>query len=62
MALTVNVALNLALIPSWGLVGTGIASSIAYVLLAGSYLLWLYRAANLDMRDFQPRIITLLRR
>lgn len=61
-ALAVNVALNLALIPLWGLVGTGVASSIAYVLLAGSYLVWLRRAASLDICDFQPGIVTLLRR
>lgn len=61
-ALAVNVTLNLVLIPRWGIVGTGVGSSIAYVLLAVSYLVWLRRAANLTVRDFRPGLPELLRR
>jgi len=61
-ALAINVALNLVLIPRWGITGTGVASSIAYVLLAGSYLLWLRRAAGLSLRDFRPGLFELLQR
>jgi O-antigen/teichoic acid export membrane protein len=55
-ALAVNVALNLALIPTLGIVGAGIASSISYLLLAGAYLTWLVRAAQLPPSAFRPRI------
>ncbi len=60
-ALGANVILNLWLIPLWGIAGAGVASSVAYILLAGSYLMWLRRAAGLALRDFQPGIVDLLR-
>jgi len=60
-ALGANVILNLWLIPLWGIAGAGVASSIAYILLAGSYLMWLRRAAGLALREFQPGIVDLLR-
>jgi O-antigen/teichoic acid export membrane protein len=59
-ALGVNVALNLLLIPLWGIVGTGVASSIAYILLSGSYLTWLRHAAGVGIGDFRPRLTELL--
>lgn len=60
-ALGANVILNLWLIPLWGIAGAGVASSVAYILLAGSYLMWLRRAAGLALREFQPGIVDLLR-
>lgn len=53
-ALSVNVGLNLVLIPAYGIVGAGLASSLAYVLLAASYVLWLRRSADLAWSDFSP--------
>lgn len=53
-ALAVNVAGNLALIPLLGIVGAGLASSLAYILLAGTYLAWLCRAAGLRASQFSP--------
>lgn len=55
-ALAINVALNLVLIPALGIVGAGVASSVAYVLLAAFYLTWLSRAAALPPRELIPRI------
>jgi len=46
-ALALNVVLNLLLIPMWGIAGCGVASSIAYVVLAGSNLIWLRRTMAL---------------
>lgn len=55
-ALLVNVLANLVLIPPLGIVGAGLASSLAYVLLAGCYLTWLRRAGGLRLRNFAPRL------
>lgn len=54
-AMVVNVVLNLVLIPPLGIVGAGLASSVAYVLLACSYLVWFVRAAGVRPADFAPR-------
>ena len=61
-ALAVNATLNLALIPRWGIVGCGLASSVAYVLLAIGHLIWLRQTAGLTSRDFKPDLAGLLRR
>jgi O-antigen/teichoic acid export membrane protein len=53
-ALAVNVAGNLVLIPRLGIVGAGLASSLAYILLAGANLWWLSRAAGLRPAQFAP--------
>jgi O-antigen/teichoic acid export membrane protein len=53
-ALIVNVACNLALIPRFGIVGAGLASSLAYIILAAAYLGWMYKAANLTLTQFMP--------
>lgn len=55
-AMLVNVALNLLLIPNLGIVGSGIASSAAYIMLAVFYLGWLLRASGLATRELMPRI------
>jgi O-antigen/teichoic acid export membrane protein len=54
-AMIVNVALNLALIPRFGIVGAGLASSVAYVGLAAAYLIWMCRASGVGLRAFSPR-------
>jgi O-antigen/teichoic acid export membrane protein len=56
-ALAVNVAANLALIPILGIVGAGLASSLAYVLLACAYLGWLSRAAGLGASQFTAGLV-----
>lgn len=45
-SLVVNVVLNLALIPVWGIVGSAVASSVGYVLLAGLQVAWFLRATR----------------
>lgn len=55
-ALAVNVALNLALIPTLGIVGAGMASSIAYTLLATFQVAWFLTASGISARDLVPRI------
>lgn len=55
-ALGANVALNLILIPPFGIAGAGIASSITYAALAGAYLVWLRRAAELAPSELVPRL------
>lgn len=54
-ALAVNVALNLVLIPPLGIVGAGLASSVAYALLASSHVRWLLRSSGLRPADLSPR-------
>lgn len=53
-ALGVNVVLNLLLIPDWGIVGAGVATSIAYALLATSHVTWMRRAAGIPLGAFRP--------
>lgn len=43
VAVTVNVALNLALIPQWGYVGAAVATLVSEAMLAGALLWWLVR-------------------
>jgi O-antigen/teichoic acid export membrane protein len=54
LALAVNVALNLALIPVCGIVGSALASSVAYVLLAAGQCAWFLRATRTPARRLVP--------
>jgi O-antigen/teichoic acid export membrane protein len=56
VAVGCNVGLNLALIPRFGIVGAGIASSVAYGLLVSFYVTWLSRAVGLSARELLPRV------
>jgi O-antigen/teichoic acid export membrane protein len=53
-ALFVNVALNLVLVPAYGIVGSAIASSVAYAALAGWQTTWFLRATGASPRDLLP--------
>jgi len=53
-ALVVNVVLNLALIPAYGIVGCAVASSIGYGLLGGLQVAWFLRATGLPARVLLP--------
>jgi O-antigen/teichoic acid export membrane protein len=53
-ALVANVALNLVLIPVWGIVGCALASSVSYCVLAGLQLMWFVRVARVPYRRFVP--------
>ncbi|HEV2126062.1 MAG TPA: polysaccharide biosynthesis C-terminal domain-containing protein, partial [Chloroflexota bacterium] len=55
-ALALNVALNLLLIPHFGILGAGAASSAAYVLLAAFFTAWLLRATSLPLAVLLPRV------
>jgi O-antigen/teichoic acid export membrane protein len=54
-ALTTNVVLNLALIPSCGAVGAALASSIGYGVLAVLQVLWFLRVTRSPWSDLLPR-------
>jgi len=54
-AMVLNVGLNFALIPELGIVGSSLASSVAYGALALSYMVWIARVAGLRLSDFVPR-------
>lgn len=53
-ALTVNLALNLLLIPGFGAEGCAVASSVAYVLLAGAQAVWFLRVSGGSARALVP--------
>jgi O-antigen/teichoic acid export membrane protein len=53
--MALNVALNFALIPQLGIVGSALASSVAYIALATCYVAWTSRAAGIGLREFIPR-------
>lgn len=53
-ALVVNVGLNLLLIPAYGIVGSAVASSVAYTTLAGLQAAWFLRATGGSPRDLLP--------
>jgi O-antigen/teichoic acid export membrane protein len=53
-ALVVNIALNLVLVPVYGIVGSAVASSIAYGALAGLQTAWFLRATGASPRDLLP--------
>jgi O-antigen/teichoic acid export membrane protein len=50
-AFAANVALNVALLPEIGIVGASVASSVAYIALAGALVAWGLRAADLAARE-----------
>jgi O-antigen/teichoic acid export membrane protein len=54
-ALAVNVGLNLVLIPSFGVVGSALASSIGYGVLAVLQIAWFVRATRIPARHLIPR-------
>jgi O-antigen/teichoic acid export membrane protein len=53
--MVLNVALNFALIPQLGIVGSALASTVAYAALAACYVTWTSRAAGIGLRNFIPR-------
>lgn len=55
-AFALNIGLNLLLIPSLGATGAALASSIAYVVLAASYLVWFARAEGVSAAELRPRM------
>lgn len=54
-ALVANVALNLILIPHFGIIGAGVASSLAYSGLAVFHTFWLLKATSLPGSVMVPR-------
>jgi glycosyltransferase involved in cell wall biosynthesis len=60
-ALTLNVALNLALLPSLGVQGASVASSITYTALAIAYVLAVRRPGVAGFRDLLPGRADLVR-
>ncbi|HEX6470514.1 MAG TPA: polysaccharide biosynthesis C-terminal domain-containing protein [Streptosporangiaceae bacterium] len=54
LALVLNVALNLALIPVFGIVGSAVASSLAYAMLAAAQTAWFLRATRTPLRGLLP--------
>lgn len=55
-AMAINIVLNILLIPHLGILGAGIASSTAYLLLALFYTVWLISVGSLAPRDFIPKL------
>lgn len=55
LALTLNIVLNLALLPTIGPVGASVASSAAYVLLLASYVVVTRRVGVAGWTDLVPR-------
>ena len=53
-ALVANVALNLLLIPIWGIVGCALVSSVSYCGLAGLQVAWFVRVAQVPFRQLLP--------
>ncbi|GGO65559.1 polysaccharide biosynthesis C-terminal domain-containing protein [Nonomuraea cavernae] len=53
-ALTVNVLLNLVMIPRWGAVGAAVASTVAYVLMAFLEIVRFTRSTGLPVRELIP--------
>jgi O-antigen/teichoic acid export membrane protein len=53
-ALAANVALNLFLIPVWGIVGCALVSSVSYCALAGLQMAWFVRVTGVPYRRFVP--------
>jgi O-antigen/teichoic acid export membrane protein len=54
MALGLNIALNLVLVPLYGIAGSAAASSIAYAALAALQTAWFLRATGATVRDLLP--------
>jgi O-antigen/teichoic acid export membrane protein len=53
-ALGLNIALNLVLVPLYGIAGSAAASSIAYAALAALQTAWFLRATGASVRDLLP--------
>jgi O-antigen/teichoic acid export membrane protein len=53
-ALVANVVLNLVLVPAYGILGSAVASSLAYAALAGLQTAWFLRATGASVRDLVP--------
>jgi O-antigen/teichoic acid export membrane protein len=53
-ALGVNIALNLVLVPLYGIVGSAVASSVAYAALAALQSAWFLRATGATAWDLLP--------
>ncbi|MFK4226650.1 lipopolysaccharide biosynthesis protein [Streptomyces sp. NPDC019890] len=60
IALVVNMALNLLLIPVWGAAGCALASSLAYVLLAALQMRLFSRMTGVQARKLLPKAPDLL--
>lgn len=58
-AMVVNVLLNLILIPHFGIIGSGVASSIAYIMLTVAYVIWSFHSTTMQWRDLVPRVADL---
>jgi O-antigen/teichoic acid export membrane protein len=54
IAMTVNVGLNLVLIPAWGVMGCAIASSVSYLVLVGVHVAWFTRVTRTPLRLLVP--------
>jgi len=54
-ATVLNVILNLALIPPFGILGAALASSISYMLLAAFHIGWLIHAGAVTAGQLRPR-------
>ncbi|SEK22696.1 lipopolysaccharide biosynthesis protein [Nonomuraea pusilla] len=54
-ALVVNVVLNVVLIPALGVVGAGLASTVAYTLTALLEMAWFARATGIPVHELLPR-------
>jgi O-antigen/teichoic acid export membrane protein len=54
IALVVNVSLNLALIPRYGIIGCAIASSVSYCALSGMHTAWFLAATRTPVRRLLP--------
>jgi O-antigen/teichoic acid export membrane protein len=53
-AMILNIVLNLLLIPAFGIVGSALASSVAYTALAACYVVWISRATGIRLGAFAP--------
>jgi stage V sporulation protein B len=52
--LALNIGLNLLLIPSLGITGASLSSTIAYVILSALMIRWISRATKHPVREFVP--------
>ena len=55
-AMVINVGLNFALIPRFGIVGASIASSTAYTLLAVAQAMWFLNVTDTRARELIPAL------
>jgi O-antigen/teichoic acid export membrane protein len=59
-AMVLNVGLNVLLIPELGIVGSALASSVAYAALASCWVIWVSRATCTPLRAFIPTFADVL--